>query len=155
MLRLVVDTNVLLDCWAFDDPVARPLWRAIDSGRIVCLRSADTDAELVDVLNRPVFAARFAARAVDAAALIARWNALALPIARIFSAPWGCTDPQDQKFLDLAVSARADLLVSKDKALLRLARRARRDGLAIIPVSAAVERVAAVARDAGSRPLHT
>lgn len=136
--RAVIDTNVLLDCWVFDDPATRPLWLAIEAGRLACLRSADTEAELADVLRRPLFAPRLAARGADVAVLLARWQAVAQPVARVFAAPWGCTDPHDQKFLDLAASARADLLVSKDKALLKLARRARRERLAIVPVAAAV-----------------
>jgi putative PIN family toxin of toxin-antitoxin system len=141
--RAVVDTNVLLDCWVFDDTAARPLWHAIEAGRLACLRSAETDAELADVLRRPMFAPRLALRAATADALLAHWQARARLVERVFSAPLGCTDPHDQKFLDLAASARAELLITKDKALLKLARRARRDGLAIVAVAAAVERLAA------------
>lgn len=139
--RLVVDTNVLLDCWAFDDPAARPLWQAIADGGVTCLRSAATDAELLEVMQRPVFDARLAARGTDPARCLARWQALAEPIERVFAAPWVCTDPHDQKFLDLARTGHADLLITKDKALLKLARRARRDGLAIEPVAAALQRL--------------
>ena len=137
-VRLVVDTNVLLDCWVFDDAAARPLWRAIEAARVRCLRSTDTDAELADVLQRAPFQARLAQRTLTAALLLDRWQALAEAVPRTHAAPWGCTDPHDQKFLDLAVSARAALLVTKDKALLKLARRARRDGLSILAVDAAV-----------------
>jgi len=35
-----------------------------------------------------------------------------------------CTDEDDQKFIDLAISAGAHTLVTRDKALLRLARKA-------------------------------
>lgn len=38
-----------------------------------------------------------------------------------------CSDPDDQKFLELAVAQRADALLSKDKAVLKLRRRALRD----------------------------
>jgi putative PIN family toxin of toxin-antitoxin system len=136
--RLVVDTNVLLDCWAFDDPAARPLWQAIADGSVTCLRSAATDGELLEVMQRPAFHARLAERGCDPAQCLARWQGIAEPVERVFAAPWACTDPHDQKFLDLARTGRADLLVTKDKALLKLARRARRDGLAIESVAAAL-----------------
>ncbi|RIV65146.1 putative toxin-antitoxin system toxin component, PIN family, partial [Burkholderia pseudomallei] len=38
-----------------------------------------------------------------------------------------CRDRDDQKFLELAYTARADWLVSKDRALLKLTRRTERD----------------------------
>lgn len=137
--RAVVDTNVLLDCLVFEDPAAIPLWQMIRRGALAALRSADTDDELADVLRRPVFAARLVARGSTPAALSEQWQRLARPVVRVFPAPWHCTDPHDQKFLDLAATARADLLVTKDKALLRLARRARRGGLRILPVRQAVD----------------
>lgn len=143
VLRLVLDTNVLLDCWVFDDPRARPLWRAVEQQAVQCLRSAATDDELAEVLARETFAARRAALGLNVEALLLRWQALAQPVERVFAAPWHCTDPQDQKFLDLAASARADLLVSKDKALLKVNRRALRSGVSIVGVAAAVERLAA------------
>jgi predicted nucleic acid-binding protein len=37
-----------------------------------------------------------------------------------------CRDPDDQKFLESALAARAEFLVTKDRALLDLARRALR-----------------------------
>ncbi len=139
--RVVVDTNVLLDCWAFDDPAARPLWQAIAAGAMTCLRSAATDGELLEVMQRPSFHARLAARGTDPARCLARWQAMAEPVERVFAAPWACTDPHDQKFLDLARTGRAGLLVTKDKALLKLARRARRDGLAIETIATALRRL--------------
>jgi predicted nucleic acid-binding protein len=60
------------------------------------------------------------------------WRTLARPVQDLRAAPWSCRDTDDQKFLDLAFSAPAALLFTKDRALLDLARRARRQGLQIL-----------------------
>ncbi len=127
-MRIVVDTNVLLDMLVFDDPRTRGLHAAIERRAVQCLRSRDTEAELADVLARP----RFALDAVMQRAHLHWWHQAATHVEHVFAAPWHCRDPLDQKFLDLAATARADALVTKDKALLALARRARRDALAIV-----------------------
>ena len=46
-----------------------------------------------------------------------------------------CTDADDQKFIDLALGARAVALLSADRAVLRLARRAAAFGLVITTVA--------------------
>jgi putative PIN family toxin of toxin-antitoxin system len=138
----VIDTNVLLDFWVFDDPRVHPLRQAVEAGHLDCVRSMATDDELADVLQRPAFADRLAARAIDPASLLARWQVSARLAPRTFAAPWACTDPLDQKFLDLASTAHAVLLVTKDKALLRVDRRAQRLGLSIVTAAGAVERLA-------------
>jgi putative PIN family toxin of toxin-antitoxin system len=134
--RAVVDTNVLLDFWLFDDPAARPLRAAVESGRVNALRSGDSVDELTHVVLRD----RFALATETRFRILRDWDRLATPVERVFPAPFACSDPDDQKFLDLAYTARADWLVTKDKALLKLARRARRDGLLILaPSAVAVE----------------
>jgi predicted nucleic acid-binding protein len=45
-----------------------------------------------------------------------------------------CRDPDDLHFLELAYRGRADMLVSRDKAVLALKRRASTVGLAIVDV---------------------
>ena len=128
MRRIVLDTNVLLDCWVFDDPSATPLARAIESGSARPLRSVATDAELGAVLERPVFGLNEAARH----ALLASWSTRAEMVDVDDAAPLHCADPADQKFLDLALAGRADALFTKDKALLATAARARQLGLRIV-----------------------
>jgi len=134
--RAVIDTNVLLDFWVFDDPAARPLRAAVESGQVNALRSGDSVDELTQVIMREKFEL-----AADARFGVLRdWDRLATPVERVFAAPFACSDRDDQKFLDLAYSARADWLVTRDKALLKLARRARRDGLKILlPIAACAE----------------
>jgi uncharacterized protein len=133
-VRAVIDTNVLLDFWVFDDACAAPLRAAVESGAIAALRSGPSVDEFSDVLGRPVFGISNERRCT----ILRHWDRLAAPVERVHVAPFACSDPHDQKFLDLALTAGADWLVTKDKALLRLARRARRDGLQIVDPAGAL-----------------
>ena len=47
-----------------------------------------------------------------------------------------CTDPDDQKFIDLALHCGAQWLLSHDRAVLKVADQARRRGLLILPAEA-------------------
>lgn len=125
--RLVLDTNVLLDLWLFDDPRVRGLRQAIEARRLRALRSADCDAEFAEVLQRPHFGLDDEGRA----RILAHWTDVSEPIDAVQPAPLACADPDDQKFLDAAVSSGANWLLTRDKALLALARRAAAIGLRI------------------------
>lgn len=137
-LRAVIDTNVLLDFWVFDDPASRSLRAAIEDRRITALRSGALIDEFVDVLMRPGFDLSTDRRFE----ILRHWDGVAEavePSATASSTLVGslaaaltCSDASDQKFLNLAFSAQADWLVTKDKALLKLARRAAQRGLAIL-----------------------
>ena len=117
---LVLDTNVVLDLFVFDDAAARPLRAALDNGHARCGVSAATLEELRQVLTYPAFS-------LDAArqhAILARYAALAeLCTAEAEMRLPRCRDPDDQKFLELAAASGAGVLVSKDRALLKLRRR--------------------------------
>ena len=132
--RAVLDTNVLLDLWLFDDPSVRSLRAGIEAGSFQPLRSTDCDAEFAEVIGREQFGLDKAAQR----ALLARWTACSEPIADVAPALLTCADPGDQKFLDAALSARADLLLTRDKTLLKLARRAEAAGLRIRKPEAAM-----------------
>ena len=150
---IVIDTNVWLDLFVFGDPAVQPLAQALTAGQVQAVRSAATDHELQRVLARPEFAARCAASAANpavatlltgepsagddaATVLLQSWQRHAVTRDVPVSAPWRCTDADDQKFLDLAASCGAALLLSKDRALLRLAGPARRRRLAIVAPAA-------------------
>lgn len=135
---LVLDTNVVLDLLHFDDAMARPLRQALEAGRMRCVVNGATLEEWRCVLAYPDFALGPAQQAV----LFARYQALSdradaddpgagLPYAAtpihhglkpaLHRMPH-CSDPDDQKFLELARAASAHALVSKDRALLKLRR---------------------------------
>lgn len=127
--EVVVDTNVLLALWLFRDPVVEPLHAAFASGQLRPVRSAATDAEFAEVLARPEL---FSVEPERQLRLLEAWQAVATLAEASQVAPWTCRDPLDQKFLDLAVSAGAGWLITRDRDLLKLARKARRQGLMIV-----------------------
>jgi putative PIN family toxin of toxin-antitoxin system len=127
----VLDSNVWIDILVFDDPHTRPIRAALESGALAALIDARCLAELTYVLDYP----QFAKRAVDKAAALATVARLAQLVeaapaanADVPAMPLPqCKDRDDQKFLELAHAAQADWLVSKDRAVLKLARRIARD----------------------------
>ena len=132
--RVVIDTNAWLDLFVFEDVCARGLARVLSLRALQPVRNAACDDELIAVLARPAIAARRDAAEVQSA--LTRWKAAALEFDAPAPAPWRCRDPDDQKFLDLASACSAAYLVTKDRALLDLARKTRSRGLQIVPPSA-------------------
>ena len=118
---LVLDTNVVLDLLHFDDAAARPLLRALDDGRVLCVVTAATIEEWRRVLAYP----EFALDSMQRAARLARYQYLSDTVAGLVAdmALPRCSDPDDQKFIELAAAAHAQGLVSKDRAVLKLRRR--------------------------------
>ena len=91
-------------------------------------------------------AASLARWAIDAHAVLAVFDALGVDAGA--PAPLGvaerlrCTDPDDQMFIDLAIARRAQALLTRDRALLRLASRARRFGVLVATPEAWLRRLA-------------
>lgn len=143
--RAVLDTHVWLDWLAFEDPAVAPLRAAVEGGSLTPVASTRLRDELADVLSRPALrAAVHAARARRAlpapapepAQALARFDALARLVDACPRCELECADRDDQPFLDVAVAAGARWLITRDRDLLALARRARRRyGLAIVPPS--------------------
>ena len=124
--RLVLDTHVWLDWLAFDDPSAAPLKAALAADRVEVYMDAPCEAELERVLGYPigkvVAPKEVQAERLAEARRVARRPQRAPAEAQLASLP-RCSDPDDQKFLELALAATADVLLTKDRALLALARR--------------------------------
>jgi predicted nucleic acid-binding protein len=128
----VLDTNIVLDWLLFGDPSAAALADAVAAARLRWIASASMRAEAERVLTREALR-RWRP---DAFAILARWDAAVSTVAEPPPAPLSmrCTDPDDQVFVDLALAHRVAWLFTRDRALLRLARRARAFGVTIRPV---------------------
>lgn len=115
--RLVFDTNVLLSALLFyQGTLAQPriLWQ---SGAIVPLASRETVSELIRVLSYPKFQLKNKDREDLLADYLPWCETLKIEIPP--KVPH-CRDPFDRPFLDLAKTAKADILVTGDKDLVAL-----------------------------------
>lgn len=130
--RLVLDTNVVLDWLVFADRNVQGLSEAVESQRVLWWASTAMRTELAHMLAHR----DLAAWAPDAAAALSSFDRLAHVVAGgdLATLPaLRCRDPDDQGFIDLAVACRARWLVTRDRALLALARPARAHGVEILP----------------------
>ncbi|WP_280153839.1 PIN domain-containing protein [Piscinibacter sp. XHJ-5] len=129
---VVLDTNAVLAWLVFRDPLCAAWARRFESGSVRWLASAPMRDELAHVLARGIAGAR----QPDVRALWQAWEGhvtLVEPVALSGTATRiRCTDPDDQKFVDLALAHRSRWLVSRDKAVLKLARRVRPLGLDVL-----------------------
>jgi uncharacterized protein len=130
--RLVLDTNVVLDWLLFADTACAPLVTAIERGELCWIATRPMRDELEHVLASAA-APRWRERAP---LILAGWDRWAqLEPEPLPAGPAGrlrCTDPDDQKFIDLAIVAGARWLVTRDRALLKLARRSRPLGVGVL-----------------------
>ena len=152
-MKLVLDTNVVLDWLVFEVPALELLREGVRDGKVAVATNAQAVEELRRVLVYPQFKLEADAPqavlrdylsqtsspdqdAVDPAALPEKFPR--------------CHDPDDDKFLALAYHAKADLLVSKDKAVLKLRRRAPAFGFRIVNVPELIAELAARAHTTAS-----
>jgi putative PIN family toxin of toxin-antitoxin system len=129
-LKLVLDTNIVLDLWVYDDPVSAPLRKALADPETVWLASDAMREELARVLFYPQIQKRLNARALPAEAVLAQFDQRTCIAPAALKAPYTCKDADDQKFIDLAAAHGAHLL-SKDAEVLCMAKRLARLGVAV------------------------
>ncbi|HTS35221.1 MAG TPA: putative toxin-antitoxin system toxin component, PIN family [Candidatus Solibacter sp.] len=116
MRRLVIDTNVFVSAVVFPESVPR---RAVNQAieRDVVLLSESTMHELTQVLARPKFdryisreeRARFLAQVAGVAEFVS-----------VIQLVRECRDPSDDKFLEVALNGRADVIITGDEDLLEM-----------------------------------
>lgn len=128
--RVVLDTNVCLDLFVFCDPHCGTLLAALQERTVEAVTRTDCRKEWQIVLG-------YAHLKLDAEAqqrCAEQFDALIVCLPQRAPADGmtplpQCRDRDDQKFLELARDADASVLITKDKALLKLAGRTRRLGL--------------------------
>lgn len=132
MLRLVIDTQTWMDLLHFEEPACSALYSSLQQRLVEAVRNDAAESEWMRVLGYPQFGLDTAAQQ----AMLQRFRQLTSAAADSLMphAPRlpRCRDPDDQVFIELALAARADVLVSRDKALLELDRRCRKLGFAVL-----------------------
>jgi uncharacterized protein len=120
---VVIDTNVVLDWLLFGHPDSAVLSESLVAGELRWIATAAMRDEFAHVLTRGALD-RWQP---DLPRLWADWDrhCVQVPPAAAVDPASGlrCTDPDDQKFIDLAASQRGSLLLSRDRAVLKLARK--------------------------------
>ncbi|MBC3830482.1 putative toxin-antitoxin system toxin component, PIN family [Undibacterium amnicola] len=129
-LKIVLDTNVCLDLFVFKDPRWQQILEGLQNKELNAITREDCRDEWLAVLNYPHLPVNDENRerivsSFDEYILLEKnpTKEIKLP---------ACSDKDDQKFLETSRDAEAKVLVTKDKALLKLARKIQNMNLFII-----------------------
>ena len=114
--RVILDTNVLLSRLLLPDSItARAVRRLLDRAQAIV--SEETLRELAETLSRPKFdpyvSLQDRQKFFELFARVAEWVPVTTTIRR-------CRDPNDDKFLELALDGNAGWIITGDKELLEL-----------------------------------
>ena len=119
---VVIDTNIILDIFVFADAAAKPIKKALEAGELDWIATAPMRGELARVLGYAQIVPRLAFYQLSADDVLASFDRYARLRDVPNKAPLACRDPDDQKFIDLAVAAQCPLL-SKDRHVLSMTKR--------------------------------
>jgi predicted nucleic acid-binding protein len=133
--RRVLDTNIVLDLWVFDEPRAEALRLSVETGSTHWLATAAMREELARVLAYPQIVKRLVHRDLPASTVLGHFDRWAQLHPDAPKAEYVCKDPDDQKFIDLAVTHTA-ALHSKDAQVLCMKNRLARCGVVMNPALA-------------------
>ena len=129
---VVLDTNIVLDVFVFSDAAAIPLRQALAAGTLDWLATQAMRDELARVLAYPKIVTRLNFYKLNAEGVLAAFDQHARLVDVAPKSSLNCSDPDDQKFIDLAVAHQA-LLLSKDRAIISMAKRLLRHGIRALP----------------------
>ncbi len=126
---VVLDTNILLDILVFDDERAHPLRAALANQELDAVATKNTIEEFADVISRP----QFDLDEETQKETILQWQSWSRVIddLDLQVAPWKCKDRDDQVFINLAFTLKPSTLISKDKLVLKIAKRAQKEQVTI------------------------
>jgi len=119
---IVLDTNIVLDVFVFADAAAQPIKKALEAGELDWLATQAMRDELARVLAYPKIVPRLDFCQLSADDVLSSFDRHSRLLAVAAKASLTCSDPDDQKFIDLAVAGHA-LLLSKDRHLLSMTKR--------------------------------
>lgn len=119
---VVLDTNIVLDVFVFNDAAAQPLRQALEARELDWLATQAMRDELARVLAYPQIIPRLAFYELNAADVLAAFDRHARLTEVAAKSSVTCRDADDQKFIDLAIAHQA-LLLSKDKHILSMKKR--------------------------------
>jgi predicted nucleic acid-binding protein len=132
----VLDSNTVFDWLLFRHPDGLAIGAAVAAGRLRWLATAAMRDELMHVLAR----GGFERWQPDPVAIVADWarHCVEMPTPSLAdpTARFRCTDADDQKFIDLALSTQARWLLTRDRAVLKLAKRLREVGTEVLTPAA-------------------
>jgi len=118
-MRAVVDTNILVRALIMPRGTVGPVLLRLRRSEYTLLYAQPLLEELIDVLNRPRIRHKYSLTEDDIQTVVSlillRGEAVA-PEKHITA----CRDPRDDKFLEVAVTGKADVIVSGDQDLLVL-----------------------------------
>lgn len=134
---IVLDTNIVLDLFVFNDAAAQPLKASLVAGELDWLATTAMRDELARVLDYPQIVPRLDFYGLAAADVLAAFDRHARLVPVAAKAQVTCRDADDQKFIDLAVVHRAPLL-SKDRAVLCMTKRLSALGVTVQSAAASV-----------------
>ena len=121
-LAVVIDTNIILDVFVFSDVAAKPVRQALEAGELDWLATQPMRDELARVLDYPQIVPRLEFYQLSAGDVLALFDRYARLVDVAAKARLNCSDPDDQKFIDLAVASQS-LLLSKDRHVLSMSKR--------------------------------
>ena len=118
-MRAVVDTGVFVSALIHRQGTTGDVLLALRDGRFTAIYTTDIVVEIIDVLGRTKFRTKYHIEPddiIELINLIRLRGELVVPTQTVSA----CRDPKDDKFLEAALAAQTDCIVSGDADLLVL-----------------------------------